>query len=62
MSPRPHDVSERGLHDWSLTSVESWGESGHGSWRLYIVSRAGSPVSWSVGECHLHLHGVKQTR
>ena len=48
-----------GFHDWSLTSVETWGEGGHGSWHLYIVNRAGHDVQWTVGECHLQLHGTK---
>ena len=57
LSPRPNDLSSKGFQDWVLTSVETWGENGDGEWHLYIVSRGGPGVQWSVGHCHLVLHG-----
>merc|ERR1712115_352418 len=34
LSPRPKDKSDKGFHDWSLLTVESWGETAPGSWYL----------------------------
>ena len=57
LAPRVNDVSDKGFHDWALTSVETWGEHGDGAWHLYIVNR-GDQVQWSVGRSTLVLHGV----
>ena len=61
LSPRPRDLSDKGFQDWSLMTVESWGEPASGSWHLYIVNRAGREAVWSVGECQLLLHGTERT-
>ena len=61
LSPRPRDLSDKGFQDWSLMTVESWGEPASGSWHLYIVNRAGREAVWSVGECQLLLHGTEST-
>jgi len=62
LAPRPNDISEKGFSNWSLMSVETWGESPAGSWQLYIVSRReeGSLYAdWTVGNCRLLLHGLE---
>ena len=59
LAPRPADKSGAGFRDWPLTSVMTWGEAGAGDWSLYIVSRARPGRQWGVGQCFLHLHGVK---
>ena len=60
LAPRANDVSDKGFHNWALTSVETWGEHGDGTWHLYIVNR-GDQVNWSVGQCTLVLHGVHKS-
>ena len=57
---RINDVSDKGFHDWVLTSVETWSEPGHGEWRMYIINRGEAGLTWSVGHTSLILHGVEK--
>ena len=61
LSPRPKDTSEKGFKNWSLMSVETWGERPGRWWQLYIVNHDKAiKGDWLVGESTLVLHGTQK--
>ena len=36
MYPRPDDDIHGGFNNWNLTSVQFWGESPRGDWKLVV--------------------------
>lgn len=50
LGSRPNDASEAGLVNWTMMSVQFWGETAHGNWILRVMDHRGA-----VKQCGRHV-------
>lgn len=58
LQKRPKDRSSQGLKRWAFMTVQLWGESPHGEWKLEVTRFYGS--TYSIDDFELRIHGTKE--
>ena len=59
LTSRPYDYSRRGFEDWTILTMELWGERPTGSWELE-VTHAGRRRTVELKEWTIRIYGTKE--